>query len=80
MSEFALTTLDNPFDPFEQPEEWYTYDLVSGYRTYELLARFAVVSSDWSEQDYKEAVHAAMWEIAQLLPFYKIVSREPTKT
>lgn len=34
----AITTLDNPFDPFEQFKEWYSYDIQMGYNTCEHLA------------------------------------------
>ena len=71
-----LTTVDNPFDPFDQPDEWLSFDLVSGYRTNQLLARFAVLSTDWSDSDYENEINRAMEEIVQLLPFYKIVKRD----
>lgn len=32
-----LTTLDNPFDPFTDWVNWYTYDVGKGYRTCQLI-------------------------------------------
>ena len=31
MSEIALTTVDNPYSPFSQYDDWYNYDLEKGY-------------------------------------------------
>lgn len=39
MTETMLTTIDNPFDPFEQFVEWYMYDQQKGYNTYSRVAR-----------------------------------------
>lgn len=37
--EYCLTTIDNPWNPFTQWDEWYAYDTSMGYRTPERLAR-----------------------------------------
>lgn len=34
-----LTTIDNPFNPFEQFVDWYMYDCQKGYNTYSRIAR-----------------------------------------
>ena len=39
MSETMLTTVDNPFNPFEQFVDWYMYDCQKGYNTYSRIAR-----------------------------------------
>ena len=39
MTETMLTTIDNPFNPFEQFVEWYMYDQQKGYNTYSRIAR-----------------------------------------
>lgn len=44
-----LTTIDNPFNPFEQFDEWLAFDLSKGYNTCNLLARIANVSDELSE-------------------------------
>jgi len=37
--DYCLTTIDNPWNPFTQWDEWYAYDTSMGYRTPERLAR-----------------------------------------
>lgn len=44
MMAFALTTSDNPYDPFNEWEKWYQYDECHGYHTCSLLARIAKTS------------------------------------
>ncbi len=41
-----LTTLDNPFDPFSQFDEWYAWDERAGYHTTSFLARIVKTSDD----------------------------------
>lgn len=36
MDDVLLTTIDNPYDPYTQWEEWYAYDREMGYCTCEL--------------------------------------------
>lgn len=62
-TEFMLTTVDNPFDPFTRFEEWLAYDTRLGYGTASMLDRVAFVSSDTSETDQKLSVQQAIDEI-----------------
>lgn len=60
MSEVMLTTLDNPYNPFDNFDEWYAYDENKGYHTCSLLARIAWVSNELSEEDNRLAIDEAM--------------------
>lgn len=62
-TEYMLTTVDNPFDPFTQYDEWLAYDLKLGYNTNALLARVAINSNDLSEPDQAVAIQDAIDEI-----------------
>jgi hypothetical protein len=64
-TEFMLTTVDNPFDPFTRFDEWLEYDSNLGYNTPALLARVSNVSNDLSEPDQALAIQQAIDEIVQ---------------
>lgn len=64
-TEYMLTTVDNPYDPFTQWDEWYMWDLNAGYHTPGLLARLSFVSDEISEADQYLAIQQAIDEIAK---------------
>ncbi len=63
MIEHMLTTVDNPFDPFTEFDQWYAFDTISGYNSSAFLARVAMVSPDLSEPDQSLAIEQAIDEI-----------------
>ena len=63
--EYMLTTVDNPYDPFTQWDEWYSWDENAGYHTPGLLARITHTSADLSEADQHQAIQMAIDEIVQ---------------
>jgi hypothetical protein len=60
---YMLTTIDNPFSPFTQYEEWYKYDVLHGHNTCAYLARIAKASDELSDADQSDAIEQAMNEI-----------------
>ena len=58
-----LTTVDNPFDPFVQYDEWLGYDESMEYYTNSLLARIVISSDEISYADQNVAREAAIDEI-----------------
>jgi hypothetical protein len=78
MEESMLTTEDNPFDPFEQFEDWYQFDTSMGYHTLAYLARVAVTSPNTSLPNQQYAARLAMEEIVEynLTGNYRIVTRK----
>lgn len=63
--EYMLTTYDNPYDPFAEWDEWYSWDQNAGYHTPGLLARVARTSDELSEADQHLALQQAMEEIVR---------------
>lgn len=61
--ESMLTTIDNPYNPFTQFDEWYAFDFQKGYHTPEYLARIAVVSDGLSPADQSLSIENAINEI-----------------
>ena len=44
-----LSTIDNPYDPFEDFKNWYLYDVQHGYNSAAYLARIAKTSDQFTE-------------------------------
>ena len=61
-----LTTIDNPFNPNTQWDDWLRYDEDHGYYTTSYLARIAKTSDELSSTDYLDAVEQAVDEICEL--------------
>ena len=56
-----ITTVDNPFDPFTDFDNWYRYDESKGYCTSGYLARyFDTDTSDMSDDEYEARLAAAI--------------------
>ena len=48
MTRCALTTIDNPYDPFAQFDAWFRFDEGKGYHSCAYLARIARTSDQLS--------------------------------
>jgi len=66
MRKVAITTIDNPYDPFTQFDEWYAYDEISGYHSCSLLARFANTSIDLNAEETNTLIEDAIDRIVNL--------------
>lgn len=64
--ELMLTTLDNPFNPFIQWEQWFAFDVRHGYETCAYLARIVLSSRELSEIEEALAINLAINEILEL--------------
>ena len=69
----ALTTFDNPFDPFEQFSDWFRYDVDQGYYSCAYLARIAKTSEQFSDEENNQEIERAIDEIIKhdFLNIYK---------
>lgn len=70
-----LTTVDNPYNPFTQFDEWYVFDTEQGYYTLQYLARITRSSHELSDADQSFAIESAIDEIVNenLLGIYRKV-------
>ena len=62
-SKCMLTTVDNPFDPFEQFTSWFMFDEEKGYHTCSYLGRIAKTSDHLSEEENELENERAIDEI-----------------
>lgn len=61
----AISTIDNPFNPFTHYTEWYAFDEARGYHSTALLARVVRSSDEMSEAQQEEAIEEAVDEICE---------------
>lgn len=75
-----LTTFDNPYDPFEQFNLWFMFDIEKGYNTCSYLGRIAQFSDDMSQAERDEENERAIDEIIKydFMNIYKKVRRNAT--
>ena len=67
-SRVALTTFDNPFNPFEQFTSWFQFDVEKGYYTCSKLARITKIEDDFSQKEIDAEVERAIDEIVSTNP------------
>ena len=66
--ECMLTTIDNPFDPFEQFTSWLMFDIEKGYNSCSYLARIVNLSDDMTQKEMDDEIDRAIDEIITLNP------------
>lgn len=73
----ALTTVDNPYDPFEEFPRWFLFDVEKGYNSCAYLARIAKTSDQFSDEENDCEIERAIDEIIRLdfMNIYKKVQR-----
>ena len=67
-NDYMLSTIDNPFDPFEQFTSWFLFDIEKGYDSCSRLARVLSkneisVFEDLSQKEIDDATEQAIDEI-----------------
>ena len=78
----AITTFDNPFDPFEQFTSWLLFDKEKGYNSSERLMRIANISDDMTQKEVDEEIERAIDEIIKydFMNIYVKVKKELKQT
>lgn len=78
MMQSMLTTTDNPYDPFDDYDNWFSYDQSHGYNSTGYLARLVTTSSELSQQVQSSDIEQAIDEIVELNVngLYKKVQRD----
>ena len=77
MYDIMLTTIDNPYDPFEQFDAWNLFDVLKGYNCCAYLARVARTSDELSDAENLEEIERAIDEIIKndFMNIYKKIKR-----
>ncbi len=81
-AKFALTTIDNPYDPFTQFSDWLMFDNLKGYCSSNYLARIAKTSEQLSDELNNDEIERAIDEIIEndFLGIYKKVINKDYKS
>lgn len=61
-----LTTIDNPYNPFDQFDEWYNYDVRHGYNSCSYLARLARTSPELTDELNEMFIEDAIDRIVEI--------------
>ena len=79
---FMLTTIDNPFNPFEDFDSWFLFDVEKGDYSCSLLARITNNANDLTELEEKKDIERAIDEIIKYDPtnMYTKISKDGMKT
>ena len=77
-----LTTFDNPYNPFDQFNSWFLFDVTKGYNSCGLLGRIARTSDSFTDEENDREVERAIDEIIKndFLNIYKKVTRNSVIT
>lgn len=69
----ALTTVDNPYNPFTQFRKWFLFDTEKGYNSCAYLGRIARTSEEFTEEENNQEIERAIDEIIKydFLNIYK---------
>lgn len=79
MTQFALTTIDNPYDPFDDFDSWFLFDEEMGYHSTSYLGRIARTSDELSDEENNQEVERAIDEILKY-DFQNIYKKVVKKT
>ena len=81
VNECMLTTIDNPFDPFEQFTSWFLFDVEKGYYSCNHLDRVSKITDEMSEEEINAEIERAIDEIIKydFMNIYKKVYEKDVK-
>lgn len=81
MDQHMITTSDNPYDPFTEFDQWYTWDRTAGYNSLSYLDRVVKTSYELSQADQSLANEQAIDDIVnEHAGLYKKVTRTAETT
>ena len=73
-----ITTIDNPFNPFDEFDSWFMFDIENGYYTSSKLARLVNLDDSMTEKEENEEIERAIDRLIEIDPLdiYKKIVKE----
>ena len=68
LREASITTIDNPFNPFDDFTSWLMFDCEKGYYTSSKIARLTELTEDMTEKEENEEVERAIDRLIEIDP------------
>jgi len=78
MKSVMITTIDNPFNPFKQFDDWLNHDTLAGNNTCGKLARIAQTSNALSDDLNDEEIERAIDTLVETCPGFFVKLYETT--
>ena len=63
-----ITTIDSPFNPFEDFASWYDFDMEKGYCSCQRVARLANITDDMTDIEEEEEIERATRRLVEIDP------------
>lgn len=76
-----LTTIDNPYNPFDDFTSWFMFDIEKGYYSCSKLARLTNILEDMSEDEETNEVEKGIDRLIEIDPldlYKKVVIEDQT--
>ena len=64
--EYMLSTIDNPYSPFDEFDKWFKFDVVHGYNSCSLLARLTYTTEELSDNLNELEIQRVLDEIVNV--------------
>lgn len=75
----TITTIDNPFNPFDDFTSWLMFDTEKGYYSSSKLARLTKLTDDMTEKEESEEIERAVDRLIEIDPldiYIKVVKED----
>ena len=75
----SITTIDNPFDPIDDFDHWFLYDIEKGYYTCNKIARLTEEFDGMTQIEEEKAIEKAIDRLIEIDPldiYKKIVKND----
>jgi hypothetical protein len=79
MRRVRISTIDNPFDPFDDFTSWFMFDIEQGYYSTSKLARLSETTDDMSNVEEAAEIERAIDRLIEIDPldiYIKVVREE----